>query len=228
MRRDPYRAQAEKLRQKIERVEYKPEPEAEQAKSLPKRSDIHQEKRKKIKYPLIKGMLAVFVILPVLLYGLYSFLDINQAGGSAAAENGKLEEVTYETRQTEEKVKSGTNLDNEGRDLKAAESNEKDSVPESEAEQPQTASSKEEESGEEVNEQDIVQLTDQNEAVSAAEYDEKVQVIEHIVKPQETLFRIAMNYYNSQSGIEKIKEWNNLANHDLEAGQVIKIPLPVD
>ena len=36
MRRDPYRAQAEKLRQKIERVEPKPETQAKQTKSLPK------------------------------------------------------------------------------------------------------------------------------------------------------------------------------------------------
>jgi LysM repeat protein len=227
MRRDPYRAQAEKLRQKIERVEYKPEPGADEAKSLPKRSDIHQEKRKKIKYPLIKGMLAVFVILPIVLYSLYSSFEIKQPGGSASAENGKLEEVTYETRQTEEE-KSGTNIDEE--DSKTTGDNLKDEEPvsDSEEEQPKRESSEDGEPAEEVNEEDIVQLTDQDTSVAAAEYEEKVQVIDHTVKPQETLFRIAMNYYNSQSGIEKIKEWNNIENHDLQAGQVLKIPLPVD
>jgi LysM repeat protein len=228
MKRDPYRAQAERLRQKIERVEQKPEPIADQAKTLPKRSDIHQEKRKKIKYPLIKGMLAVFVILPIILYSLYSYSDLNQSGGSAAAENGKLEEVTYESRQTEEEVKSGTNGNEEDSKTTGDGIEDEESAPDSEGEQPKEGSSEEGEPSEEVNEEDVVQLTDQDTSVAAAEYEEKVQVIDHTVKPQETLFRIAMNYYNSQSGIEKIKEWNNIENHDLQAGQVIKIPLPVD
>ncbi|EDL63610.1 LysM peptidoglycan-binding domain-containing protein [Bacillus sp. SG-1] len=219
MRRDPYRAQAEKLRQKIERVEPKPEQEPEQRRTLPKRSELHQEKRKKIKYPLIKGMLAFFVLLPILMYGLYTTLDSNQNGNrSIVTEKGQLEEVTYETKDIEEKVKSGTSSIDEDK-------------PEDETEQlaeEQETSGGQETPAEKVDEENLIQLTEQVEPVQETEYQENVQVIEHVVKPQETLFRIAMNYYNSQAGIEKIKEWNNIENHDLEAGQVLKIPLPVD
>lgn len=219
MRRDPYRAQAEKLRQKIERVEPKPEQEPEQRRTLPKRSELHQEKRKKIKYPLIKGMLAFFVLLPILMYGLYTTLDINQNGNrSIVTEKGQLEEVTYETKDIEEKVKSGTSSSDGDR-------------PDEETEQlaeEQETSVEQEKTTEKVDEENLIQLTEQIETVQETEYQENVQVIEHVVKPQETLFRIAMNYYNSQAGIEKIKEWNNIENHDLEAGQVLKIPLPVD
>ena len=219
MSRDPYRAQAEKLRQKIERVEPKPEQEPEQRRTLPKRSELHQEKRKKIKYPLIKGMLAFFVLLPIIMYGLYTTLDSNQNGNrSIVTEEGQLEEVTYETKDIEEKVKSGTSSIDEDK-------------PEEETEQlaeEQETSVGQEKPAEKVDEENLIQLTEQGETVQETEYQENVQVIEHVVKPQETLFRIAMNYYNSQAGIEKIKEWNNIENHDLEAGQVLKIPLPVD
>ncbi|WP_409251212.1 LysM peptidoglycan-binding domain-containing protein [Bacillus sp. SCS-153A] len=219
MRRDPYRAQAEKLRQKIERVEPKHEREIEQRKTLPKRSELHQEKRKKIKYPLIKGMLAFFVLLPIMMFGLYIILDTNQNENRSIVTE-KVEEVTYETKDIEEKVKSGTSSteDNAGEETEKS--------PELK-EEPEPAV-QEEASSKEVDKENLIQLTEQGEVVRETEYQENVQVIEHVVKPEETLFRIAMNYYNSQAGMEKIKKWNNIENHDLEAGQVLKIPLPVD
>ncbi|MGM0846000.1 MAG: LysM peptidoglycan-binding domain-containing protein [Bacillota bacterium] len=224
MRRDPYRAQAEKLRQKIERVEPVPEQEIKQKKSLPTRSDIHHEKRKKIKYPLIKGMLAFFVLLPILMYGLYSSLDVNgNENRSVVTETGTLEEVTYETKKVEEKVKSGTTSEEEGEvDSKTEPVTKTDEAEESQA------AVEQEEPSEEMSQENIVQLNDQKETVQENEYEENIQVIEHTVKSQETLFSISMNYYKSQAGIQKIKEWNNIEHHNLEEGQVLKIPLPVD
>ncbi|MGF2616904.1 LysM peptidoglycan-binding domain-containing protein [Rossellomorea vietnamensis] len=222
MSRDPYRAQAEKLRQKIERVEPAPEQEVKQKRSLPKRSDVHQEKRKKIKYPLIKGMLAFFVLLPIVMYGLYSSLDVSgNENRSVVTETGQMEEVTYESKEVKDEVKSGTTEENKEivDSESAAATAEPDDSPKAEEEEVRI---------EEVSEENIVQLNDQEESVQEDEFGENVQVIEHIVEPQETLFRIAMNYYKSQEGIEKIKEWNNIDQHDLEAGQVLKIPLPVD
>ncbi len=51
------------------------------------------------------------------------------------------------------------------------------------------------------------------------------KIVYHTVKPKETLFRIAMNYYHSQSGIEIIKEANDLQTNEIHTGQVLKIPL---
>ncbi|MGD6966855.1 LysM peptidoglycan-binding domain-containing protein [Rossellomorea vietnamensis] len=225
MRRDPYRAQAEKLRQKIERVESVPEQEVKQKKSLPKRSDIHQEKRKKIKYPLIKGMLAFFVLLPVLMYGLYSSLDVSgNENRNVVTEEGQPEEVTYETKEVKEKVESEVASE----EKKEAVDSEPASATDEAEETVQSKEVEKEAHTEDVSDENLVQLNDQEETVQEDEFGANVQVIEHTVQPQETLFRIAMNYYKSQEGIDKIKEWNNIDHHDLEAGQVLKIPLPVD
>ncbi|MDT9024703.1 LysM peptidoglycan-binding domain-containing protein [Rossellomorea yichunensis] len=51
------------------------------------------------------------------------------------------------------------------------------------------------------------------------------KIVYHTVAPKETLFRIAMKYYNSQSGVERIKEWNNIQNNEIQTGQVLEIPL---
>jgi LysM repeat protein len=225
MKRDPYRAQAEKLRQKIERVEPMPEQEVERSRTLPKRSDLHQEKKKKIKYPLIKGMAAFFVLLPIIIFGIYSFLDLSpNENRSIVTEKGQREEVTYETRDIKEDVKSGTSSDGE----KETSNQETDPATDPPVGEEKKQAVQEEAPDEEVDKESLVQLTEQDETVQKTEYQENVQVIEHVVKPQETLFRIAMNYYKSQAGLEKIKEWNNLKSNDLQAGQVIEIPLPVD
>ncbi|RIW28001.1 LysM peptidoglycan-binding domain-containing protein [Bacillus salacetis] len=226
MSRDPYRAQAEKLRQKIEKVEPVPEQkETEQKRTLPKRSELHQEKKKTVKYPLIKGMAAFFILLPLIMFGIYSVLDINpNENRSIVTEKGQREEVTYETRDIEEEVKSGSNSD---KNTEAAVREPEPESPPQPAEEPQTAVQKKA-PAEEVDEEDLVQLAEQEEAAEETGYQENVQIIEHVVKPQETLFRIAMNYYKSQAGMDKIKEWNNIENNDLQAGQVLEIPLPVD
>ncbi|OAK75818.1 LysM peptidoglycan-binding domain-containing protein [Lederbergia galactosidilytica] len=46
----------------------------------------------------------------------------------------------------------------------------------------------------------------------------------HTVQPGETLFRIAMNYYQSQEGIEKIRQANGLSGNEISVGQKLRIP----
>ncbi|MBO0995357.1 LysM peptidoglycan-binding domain-containing protein [Bacillus sp. SD088] len=46
----------------------------------------------------------------------------------------------------------------------------------------------------------------------------------HTVQPGETLFRIAMNHYQSQDGIEKIRQANGLSGNEISVGQKLKIP----
>jgi LysM repeat protein len=52
------------------------------------------------------------------------------------------------------------------------------------------------------------------------------KVIYHKVEKGETLYRIAINYYHSDAGIEKIKTANNLQSNEIQLGQTLKIPLP--
>ena len=51
------------------------------------------------------------------------------------------------------------------------------------------------------------------------------EIIYHTVKPNETLFRVAMTYYKSQDGIPIIKKANNLQGNEIQTGQVLKIPI---
>lgn len=52
----------------------------------------------------------------------------------------------------------------------------------------------------------------------------KVEYIEHIVGEEETLYRIAMKYFKSPSGVEIIQKHNGLTGTNIRAGQVLKIP----
>ena len=46
----------------------------------------------------------------------------------------------------------------------------------------------------------------------------------HVVQSEETLYRIAMNYYKNPEGVEKIKRANNLPNETISVGQTLIIP----
>ncbi|MGE7878309.1 LysM peptidoglycan-binding domain-containing protein [Peribacillus muralis] len=62
--------------------------------------------------------------------------------------------------------------------------------------------------------------------VQAAKPDkDEYKVVLHTVQPQETLFRISMNYYKSQEGIALIRQWNGLNGNEISKGQVLKIPI---
>ncbi|REB09879.1 LysM peptidoglycan-binding domain-containing protein [Sporosarcina sp. BI001-red] len=46
----------------------------------------------------------------------------------------------------------------------------------------------------------------------------------HTVQPNETLYRISVNYYGSGSGVEKIKAANGLSSNSISVGQTLVIP----
>lgn len=52
----------------------------------------------------------------------------------------------------------------------------------------------------------------------------KPQSATHIVAANETLYRISMNYYGSDVGVEKIKKANGLSSNDIRVGQKLIIP----
>jgi LysM repeat protein len=51
------------------------------------------------------------------------------------------------------------------------------------------------------------------------------KVITHVVQENETLYSIAMKYYQSDRGMEIIKKWNHLQNAQLHQGQALQIPV---
>ena len=46
----------------------------------------------------------------------------------------------------------------------------------------------------------------------------------HVVQPNETLYRIAMNYYNSPDAVQKIKDANGLTSDSISSGQTLILP----
>lgn len=46
----------------------------------------------------------------------------------------------------------------------------------------------------------------------------------HTVQPNETLYRIAMNYYNDPKAVDKIRAANNLSSNEIRVGQVLVLP----
>ncbi|MDQ0219378.1 LysM peptidoglycan-binding domain-containing protein [Peribacillus cavernae] len=54
----------------------------------------------------------------------------------------------------------------------------------------------------------------------------KYRVYSYKVKPGDTLFKIAVAFYNSRKGEALIKSWNKMTS--LQAGTTIEIPVPVD
>jgi cytoskeletal protein RodZ len=77
---EPYRDQAEKLKKRIEK--YK-EPVPEET-LLPPRSELHRPKKKKtkvkVKFPLIRLLALFFILLPITIFSIYTYLGNKHTG----------------------------------------------------------------------------------------------------------------------------------------------------
>ncbi|EIJ78713.1 LysM repeat protein [Bacillus methanolicus PB1] len=210
-REDPYRDQAEKLRQRIERVPIENE---EKSGKLPPRSEIHRNKKKKnkwkLKYPVIRLLVLFFILLPITIYSAYTYLEGQKfSGKKEVIGNGAegYEPIELEIRKdplnpnTEKETKKSSlnNADHE-EEKKIALS---DSIIKSHSSSAENAA-----------------------AVLEGNKDSGPKtIIYHTVQPNETLFRIAIKYYNSKAGIDIIRDANGIQGNEIQAGQVLEIPL---
>lgn len=220
-REDPYRDQAERLRKKIER-----NPESEkmliEKPKLPPRSRLHREKRQKnkwkLKYPVISLLALFFILLPITIYSMYHSLNmdkLNKAEKAAKTESG-YETVGFENEDESKgtKIEERDPLHGDNDEEEPANS-ENEVIVNTPVPNPQVA----ENTGSNDEQEQQVEEKKLNEEEKESEV-----VVYHTVKPNETIYRIAMNYYQSQAGIEIIKKANNLKNNDIQAGQVLAIP----
>ncbi|MDM5229335.1 LysM peptidoglycan-binding domain-containing protein [Cytobacillus sp. NJ13] len=236
---DPYRDQAERLRKKIDR---KQETENSGQKSaLPPRSRVHHEKRKKskwkIKYPVIRLLALFFILLPITIFSIYQYVSSDKsinAGLNAEIEETGSETVVFATndkdKETTIEVREEPESQEPEKPEKAEDAQEtEDAKVQQEKQVPQNTDV--EDKGSEPKkqaQQTAPETTDSSKTAGTKELEEikkEGKVVYHTVKPKETIFRIAMTYYKSQSGIEKIKQANNLPSNEIQTGQVLKIPL---
>ncbi|MBU8879143.1 LysM peptidoglycan-binding domain-containing protein [Bacillus sp. FJAT-29790] len=234
---DPYRDQAERLRKKIVKKR-EPDENLIEKESMPPRSRLHREKKKKtkwkLKYPVIRLLALFFILLPITIYSMYNYLSRGHLGNSEKASSSQ---PGYETVEKEKETK----VEEREKEKEKEKETETETIPPSEKKASGGEKAVEAEISIPVPKPPVVgdsgdkgSISDENkespETGAKPKEDKQVNVQEepavryHTVQPNETVYRIAMNYYQSPSGIEIIKKANNLKGNEILAGQVLVIP----
>ncbi|MFA1711341.1 LysM peptidoglycan-binding domain-containing protein [Peribacillus frigoritolerans] len=247
--------QAGELRSRIERQKAKS--------SLPKRSKVHQNKKKKSKvkkFPMIQLLALFFILLPIGFYIFYTYFqdrplpvtksdqvvlkeeDIESIPTTATAEDLKEKDTAKaeaEKEKEEAEAEAKAKAEQEAKEkAKAKQEAEEKAKAKQEAEEKAKAQREAEakaKAEQEAEEKAKAQQEAEEKAKKAAAEKKNVQaakpdkegykVVLHTVQGEETLFRISMNYYQSQEGIALIREWNGLNGNEISKGQVLKIPI---
>ncbi|WP_409270501.1 LysM peptidoglycan-binding domain-containing protein [Neobacillus sp. SCS-31] len=233
-KRDPYLEQVEKHRQKIDRVK----PETSEPAKLPPRSRVHQNRKKKtklkLKYPVIRLLVLFFVLFPLTVFAVISNLEGNKTANST--ENGGIETVNLEDNDQHEKVRPPSDegeinkedgMGEKSGQLETPEDSDDDG--DGQVRPENNTSSGENDSSEKTpvpgKDSSISEGPSTGDGKSKNIGNSEGNVKYHTVKPGETLFRIAMMYYNSKDGIVKIREANGIVENEIKVGQSLKIPL---
>ena len=214
---DPYRDQAEKLRQNIERKEFE-EGQLVQREELPPRSRLHHQKHKKnkwkLKYPVIRLLALFFILLPITIFSIYSAIAGDKVGNMLKTDGESTE--GFETINIE-KYDNST-IDKE---IQVEEEKVNEDSKSSEPAPDDLNMEKDQDSLTQAGDsdtQDLVTRDKSNESITAS-------TVYHTVQPGETIYRISIKYYQSKSGIDTIKSANNLSSNEIRVGQVLTIPL---
>ncbi|MDQ1145221.1 cytoskeletal protein RodZ [Bacillus sp. SORGH_AS 510] len=230
---EPYRDQAERLKQRIQKIN---ETVEEFGDDLPPREQVHRQKKKKTKwklrFPVIRLLVVCFILLPIIIFSVISNRDNGKK--IMGSEKATTESVGYETIN----LKNNENDDSNNESKKLEESKQVDTnvnsteekgedsvVGETYNQNSQTNTPSQPASTNSVSTEQ--QQTDKNSStpIETKKTEPTTKIIYHKVKAGEGLYRISMNYYHSQEGIEIIKKANHLTSENLYAGQVLKIPL---
>ena len=235
----PYRNQIEQTRKKIVREKNTNQVNAD----LPPRSRLHGQNQKKnnkwkLKYPVIRLLVLFFILLPISIFSAYSYLNNEtdkidsravQSGGYEKINLEKSEPIVEESSQPvmieeknvkEEEVDAPvlpSTLENEPM---LSQGDTKNSPP------AMTESVKENKKSPTAMNESALQIQEQpHESQEQPEKQSEENIAYHTVGQGENLFRISLKYYNSQNGMEIIREANNLQGDEIQLGQVLKIPL---
>lgn len=250
---DPYRDQAERLRQRIEKVQ-EDNLENVSGSSLPPRSDLHRQRHNhkktkwKLKYPVIRLLVLFFILLPIVSFSVYSYFDGMKHGG---AKKTSVDSRGYETINFE-KAKKETQKKSAEDELKQQVNTENESTIDSKSSQPKQNELPLENSGldadslnsagSDKNNGNIKESQASSQTNTSANSNANTntnantnpntnvvtatkKIVYHTVQPHETIYRIAINYYHSKNGVAIIKEANHMKSDTIEQGQVLKIPL---
>ena len=209
MNKDDYKEKIEEHRQPI-----KLDGEERMNTRTSRRSSTQTAKPERVrKNPLLPILFTVFILIPV---GFLIYIQVFYEPTPNETAVIKTDEVKFE-ENAEDSVDSGV--------ADEVDENESDSDKENDMTQDQNSDTAEEDEptgsvervpADEETEEEIVEVEPVQDESSTGK--------RHIVQPNETLYRIAMNYYNSPDAVEKIKEANGLTSDSISSGQSLILP----
>ena len=186
-----------------------------------RRSTTGTIKKTKQKRNLLLPILFVFFILIPVSFLIYVFAFYHpNAEETTVTDNSQ---VQYEQNEEDVAGETSENTDSE----KADDQNNENGV---ESEPSPSQGEESEEMKEEVPveetpvEETVVEKEEETIVEEQPEQNQSSEMKTHTVKPGETLYRIAMNYYNSPDAVERIKEANGLSSDSISTGQTLNLP----
>lgn len=201
---------------------------------LPSRKEVHGRKKTKmkwkIKFPLIKLLGLLFILLPITIMAIFYSLSDGKSSASSkdSGYNEEIPNITMigsdsEEEQTKVEIedKNEENINQEA----VTKQEEKIDTTEDTSKKVNNQTDEDEAAKVETTTVESSETKEETKEQSSTSTEDGYEIVEHVVKANETIFRISMNYYSSQEGIELIKEWNGISNNTLKVGQVLKIPL---
>lgn len=205
---------------------------------LPSRAERHgkQRKRKKTsRYTTINVILGIFTFIPILIfvYVIYNFY-FGSDSGSAKVDNSEIP-VEFGMNESPGKGDSSGSAvidsDKEKEDGEQANgdadqgtsANQKD-----ESQKPPVSSKPPAVEKETPKKPEAPKKTETPKVEEKPKAENKTETTtkakSHIVAANETLYRISVNYYGSDVGVEKIKKANGLSSNEIRVGQKLIIP----
>ncbi|KQL53674.1 hypothetical protein AN964_09290 [Heyndrickxia shackletonii] len=234
---ETYLDQVEKKKQRLEKITTIEDNDGEKS-SLPTRMELHhakkrkKKKKKKANFPLLKVLLTFFILLPVCTILAYTYfsqhptLKADTNSNSSGGEEVLFESDSGDSTQNSIPVGKPDKNSNETSNSVDQGSGSNTEINPDNSTKGTTTVQNTTNNVEQANQEQ--KNSDNTEQVSNTQTNENsnIQIINHVVQPKETLFRIAMKYYHSKDGIEKIIMQNHIINNQIQAGQTLQIPLP--
>ncbi|MDQ0232929.1 LysM peptidoglycan-binding domain-containing protein [Metabacillus malikii] len=195
----------------------------------PPRSEVHKDKEKKtnvkLRYPLISLLAGLFILLPILV--LTISLYYSQQGNERGNNNNDSDNKVYYTNDSEDESESLLEqMPTEEKEVTSSESEDdsgKNNILEDGAKNEQLEKiTKQEQEVEQRSPEEDDEIVNENPEV---EVNESGKVLTHTVSSDDTLFKIAIKYYNSRAGEDIIRKYNGLNGDEIFVGQKLKIPL---
>lgn len=203
MSNEDFRGKIEEHRQTIE------EEESAVPSRMSRTNRNPNNKKKKGKNPLMTILLIVFIFIPLTIL-FYVWFFYEPKADTEVTKNNTVETVV--------EVEKNDNTDNVTPTIDDEKDKEDEAAGKAEQEQAEKDAKK-------LAEQKAADEKAAEEERKAEEEKKKLENAKtHVVQSNETLYRIAMNYYGDPSGVDKIKSANGLNSENISVGQTLIIP----